>query len=638
MILKKRLRELADDWQQDQSFVENVIDQISGLDAPDGIVGARQASSKGLTMIKISFASLVAAVVLIAMLFCLPYFSNPDTAAAMSISAQVRNAIEQQDSIHVESKSRDFSKESVTENGVTKVITSPPDSWKVHITDIWFVRGVGYTQRASTGRQIQVDNGKYNWALDKDVTDVVYRTQSLNYDQMVQLEFDFADEDYERMEQADITVDGEKLACYANPKVAPFAEGPQRYYIYLDSKKRIHSTKTWVQLDKVWHWVEEQTVSYNIQVDRSKFEPDFDSSIEIIDLDQQLDGLIGLENCHYQSKASGGFYSGSIYATHRIQLIENGGIAMLVSIRRSEKALESSKGMMDASIYRDFAWNDSAPRHDGFFSIKMAGLNHNDVSAMWYLLVPRPFDRSATDGRRAWVEDSNGKITIEDSLIFRDRSSIQFSDGSRPEPIKYSLSAAEKKPISVEAAAHQVYRDLESMKGVASTLDFGVEIVDGTPTVAQCGNIENTSIEKYTKVMIGQVDYWRESDLDAERKAIAKSIKWGTAQVRVPAIFAPSLKKFNDEHLEQAAKRKNVIVVNVSGTSVSDTGLICLQSLEELEYVYLSQMDISDVGLKHLEKISTLKRLDVRKTKVTKNGIEAIKAAMPELEVESDFD
>lgn len=115
-----------------------------------------------------------------------------------------------------------------------------------------------------------------------------------------------------------------------------------------------------------------------------------------------------------------------------------------------------------------------------------------------------------------------------------------------------------------------------------------------------------------------------------------------------------------DAELEQIAKLSHLKILRITASSVNDDGVKYLKGLEELEGLALITSDITDTGLKHLKEIKRLKSLSLAGNKVTdaglkhlaehaglkwislnetwisKEGVEALKQALPNCEVQND--
>lgn len=83
--------------------------------------------------------------------------------------------------------------------------------------------------------------------------------------------------------------------------------------------------------------------------------------------------------------------------------------------------------------------------------------------------------------------------------------------------------------------------------------------------------------------------------------------------------------------LRHLAGLKGLKRLHLERTKVSDAGLAHLAGLENLEYLNLYGTDISDAGLAHLKGLKNLRKLYVWQTKVTGQGVADLQAALPEL-------
>jgi hypothetical protein len=83
------------------------------------------------------------------------------------------------------------------------------------------------------------------------------------------------------------------------------------------------------------------------------------------------------------------------------------------------------------------------------------------------------------------------------------------------------------------------------------------------------------------------------------------------------------------EHLKELGLRK----LGLSRTKFTDTGLVYLEDLTTLEELDVSDTAFSDSGLAHVRKLRNLRLLRLEKTKVTDDGVNSLKEALPELEI-----
>lgn len=73
--------------------------------------------------------------------------------------------------------------------------------------------------------------------------------------------------------------------------------------------------------------------------------------------------------------------------------------------------------------------------------------------------------------------------------------------------------------------------------------------------------------------------------------------------------------------------------IHLGQTQVDDEGLVHLGKIRSLEFIALNGTSVTDEGLKHLYRLDALRLLAVRNTAVTDEGVQAIKQALPRLNV-----
>jgi Leucine-rich repeat (LRR) protein len=67
----------------------------------------------------------------------------------------------------------------------------------------------------------------------------------------------------------------------------------------------------------------------------------------------------------------------------------------------------------------------------------------------------------------------------------------------------------------------------------------------------------------------------------------------------------------------------------LSDTNVTDDGLKHLQGLTQLRTLDLSATNVTDAGLKHLQGLTELQILDLNGTKATGDGVKRLQRALP---------
>lgn len=92
-----------------------------------------------------------------------------------------------------------------------------------------------------------------------------------------------------------------------------------------------------------------------------------------------------------------------------------------------------------------------------------------------------------------------------------------------------------------------------------------------------------------------------------------------------------------DRGVRMLSKSRRVKILVLSQTRLTDAAAESLAEMVQLQGLYLSETEVSDLTLRVLENLPALKRLDVETTQCTREGVEAFRAARPDVEVTSDF-
>jgi hypothetical protein len=73
--------------------------------------------------------------------------------------------------------------------------------------------------------------------------------------------------------------------------------------------------------------------------------------------------------------------------------------------------------------------------------------------------------------------------------------------------------------------------------------------------------------------------------------------------------------------------------ITLEETKVTGAGFVHLQGMTNLNFLRLHTAPINDEGLAHLHPIKSLRSIDLTGTKVTAQGREKLRAAIPEISV-----
>ncbi len=74
--------------------------------------------------------------------------------------------------------------------------------------------------------------------------------------------------------------------------------------------------------------------------------------------------------------------------------------------------------------------------------------------------------------------------------------------------------------------------------------------------------------------------------------------------------------------------------LNVDKTGIDDAALVAIGKLKGLNFLHLGSTRISDAGLEHLSGLDELRQLIVTRTAVTQAGVDRLRAALPDAEIQ----
>ncbi len=89
----------------------------------------------------------------------------------------------------------------------------------------------------------------------------------------------------------------------------------------------------------------------------------------------------------------------------------------------------------------------------------------------------------------------------------------------------------------------------------------------------------------------------------------------------------------SDAALSQVARMKVLTELDLSKTRITDAGIVHLEGLGNLEKLYLRFTPLTDASVVHLVKLKRLKTLDLQGTKVSPEGIQRLRQALPKTEI-----
>ena len=98
-------------------------------------------------------------------------------------------------------------------------------------------------------------------------------------------------------------------------------------------------------------------------------------------------------------------------------------------------------------------------------------------------------------------------------------------------------------------------------------------------------------------------------------------------------LFLPD--QITDAGMEHLKNLTNVTNLGLEGTQVTDAGLEHLKGLTNLSFLLgLSGTKITDAGLEHLKGLKKLKYVSLQNTKVSQEGVDKLKKALPKCKID----
>lgn len=93
--------------------------------------------------------------------------------------------------------------------------------------------------------------------------------------------------------------------------------------------------------------------------------------------------------------------------------------------------------------------------------------------------------------------------------------------------------------------------------------------------------------------------------------------------------------RITDADLEAVGALPNLIRLRLDQTEITDAGIAKLTGLDKLEYLNLYGTKVSDASIETLKQFSQLRKLYLWQTDVTAEGVTALKAALPQVAVDT---
>jgi hypothetical protein len=104
----------------------------------------------------------------------------------------------------------------------------------------------------------------------------------------------------------------------------------------------------------------------------------------------------------------------------------------------------------------------------------------------------------------------------------------------------------------------------------------------------------------------------------------------GATKLKTLFIYGSEI---GDDGLAQLQHLKNLEYIGLGGTNVTDRGIAYLNALPKLQYISATNLNITDAAFESFTKMTALRDLELSNTRVSREGIDRLRQAMPTCEV-----
>ena len=179
----------------------------------------------------------------------------------------------------------------------------------------------------------------------------------------------------------------------------------------------------------------------------------------------------------------------------------------------------------------------------------------------------------------------------------------------------------------------------DQRKAIKTWIDEGANFGAWTKHTVEMSQDIKTLVSKMRKHGATLVPAWETSDKLMVNLMRMEKVSDETLEMLAPAhelIIDLGLTNLpiTDAGMKVISKMSYLEKLNLTGTKVTDAGVKNLTNLPKLEYLILFGTEISDESLAVLGKLPSLKKLFISNTKFTEKGVEALKEMNKELYVD----
>ena len=399
--------------------------------------------------------------------------------------------------------------------------------------------------------------------------------------------------------------------------------------MYIDPQSRPIRSEGQTKENNQWKTEHFVCVKYNEPIDPILFQPNFSKDVKIIDADKVFDEFVDLKKTIYTEQRNG-----LIFAIHRIERFENGGMMYVASVRGTEETLKKypiaiHTGQDQLQPDGPAVQGSSHSSTDGLHK-KLAWVNYQGIDIGWWAIIPyltKPNYLEVAPNKIKLNVNVFPDVKFRESLTEKQLHTLESGwdivvDYPRPTAI-----------YTVEEIAKSVYADLANLHGIRLK---NLASFDDDHHAEKNTNIIKISSNEYAKKIVRDVKWeyedaiYSQIDEQFEPKKQQEIRKGMGDRVAVALMYNPEVR---DATLERVGKRDSATELYLQGTRITDDGLKQLSGLKNLQILHLEETGVTDAGLNHLTGLVNLKHLYLTDTKVTAEGVAMLKQAIPKIEI-----
>jgi len=503
-----RLDEMGRDWPAEAS-VETAV--LARLDESEWATGA----TRSRRLPRLLSRSALAAAALFAVFGMIAIWSS---GTSQTLYAQVQRTLARAKSVHV-------------------IIQTIVDGKPKHAGDMWYLRDVGF--RLELGPEVRIDDGQHAWRYEQGEPTAYCSNASgenaMMWNDMLglraQLDSDFVPAPEQDRRFGDVATE-----CYIRndqlaERIAPMPNGRMaRPLVFVTADFELRRVEMEVLDGGEWKVASAQNWQYNVDVDRALFRPDFGAGVKIVNTDKQFNDFLLLDKAVYKETRNG-----LIYAVHRVERFEGGGLALLTSVRGTEETLAKypleHRRLGPGRIFVEppaTNWKAS-PQGVAFFRITLASATNDGIDAQWWIVVPR-------DTPPTFFDVAPGKVKVQAGVTPNGSYANAFKDGQGTiQQLSWEIELDVPTPRQLpdlSSVTDQVYRQLQMLDAVpVKHLDLGIE---PDRFVEKFGSPEDVSAQEFAAAVAQHIRYWKQRDVDFQKKMRDVGQRGGQRDVDLP--------------------------------------------------------------------------------------------------------